>query len=117
MPAGDKLKKQKYTVKILGEKLTVTGDISEDYIEKLAGYINRIGEEIISVYPRLPRRKLIGLATVNLADEIFKLREEKKNRDEEIKHLKKEKKRLENKINSLQDDYRELSVLLEEVDR
>ncbi|MFW6238729.1 MAG: cell division protein ZapA [Halanaerobiales bacterium] len=117
MSIGDKHKKRKYTVKILGEELTLTGNISREYIERVADYINSIGEEITGAYPRLPRRKLIGLAAVNLADEIFKLKAEKQNRKNKLKDLKVENERLKEKINSLQDDYRELSVLLEEVDR
>ena len=117
MTNGDKYnKKKKYKVNILGEELTVTGDVSQEYIEKVAKYINRVGNDINSAYPCLPRRKLLGLATVNVADELFKLKQNSLQMKKENRQLKKENENLRNKIDSLQNDYRELSVLLEEVD-
>ena len=117
MSNEDKLPKNKFSVKILGEKLTVTGKkISREYVEKLASYINEIGEEINNAYPQLPRRRILGLTLINLADELFKLRENNSEIFQENKHLKNENEKLKKKIKSLEDEYKELSVLLEEVD-
>ena len=124
MSNEDKLPKNKFSVKILGEKLTVTGKkISREYVEKLASYINEIGEEINNAYPQLPRRRILGLTLINLADELFKLRknnseffQENKHLKSENKKLKQENEKLKKKIKSLEDEYKELSVLLEEVD-
>ena len=124
MSNEDKLAKNKFSVKILGEKLTVTGsNISREYVEKLASYINEIGDEINNAYPQLPRRRILGLTLINLADELFKLQEknneifqENKQLKAENEKLKQENVKLKNKINSLEEEYDELSILLEEVD-
>ena len=117
MTNGDKYnKKKKYKVNILGEELTVIGDISQEYIEKISNFINKVGNDINSAYPCLPRRKLLGLAAVNIADELFKLKKNSVQMKKENRQLKKENENLRNKFDSLQKDYRELSVLLEEVD-
>lgn len=100
----------------MGEKLLVTGNKSKEYIEKLAQYINEIGKEITRAYPRLPHRRLTGLATINMADEFFKLKEKYLQKIKENRKLKKENEKLREKINSLQEEYEELSILLEEVD-
>lgn len=116
MPTEDKYNKRKYSVKILGEEQTLVAEVSQEYIDKLAKYINEVGSEITRAYPRLPRRKLIGLTLINLADEFFKLRDDYMDKIKELRDLKKEKKELKNKINELEEENEELMSLLEEVD-
>jgi len=66
---------EKFSVKILGEEQLIVGDVSEEYVKELADYINSVGTEIIRAYPSLPRRRLLGLTMINMADEFYKLRE------------------------------------------
>ncbi len=112
----DKHKNKKYKIKILGEKLVVSGEISEDYIKKLAKYINEVGDEILSAYPHLPRRYLLGLTLVNITDELFKLRNNYYELQRKNKKLLAEQEKLKRKIKELKTDNEELSELLEEVD-
>ncbi len=107
---------KKYAVNIFGEEMIVIGDVSQDYVKELAGYINKMGEEIKHAYPRLPRRRLFGLSLINLADEYFKLRDKYIDRVKEKKQLENENEKLRKKINSLQKNCEDLSILLEEVD-
>src|SRR6056297_1435207 len=96
----------KFTVRILEEELVVKGEVSEDYVKELADFINNVGQEIQETYPRLPRRSLLGLTMVNIADEYFKTKKE----------LKEVRNKLIKDNNSLKRDNRDLNNLLEEVD-
>ncbi len=104
----------KLKVRILDEDLVVKGKVSEEYVNQLAEYINNIGQEIQETYPRLPRRSLLGLTMVNLADRLFKVKEELKNIKKENKELKKLKNKLIKDNKSLKRANRELNNLLEE---
>ena len=122
--------KEKFSVKILGEEQLIVGDVSEDYVKELADYINSVGTEIIRAYPSLPRRRLLGLTMVNMADEFYKLREEyyekndkikelkSKNYDlkEEVEELQKKLKKKEDELKEKEKENEELLTLLEEVD-
>ena len=115
--------KEKFSVKILGEEQLIVGDVSEDYVEELADYINSVGTEILRAYPSLPRRRLLGLTMVNMADEYYKLRKEYNEKNDKIKELKsknydlKEKvEELEKKLKEEKEENEELLTLLEEVD-
>lgn len=115
MAVEDKYK-NKFNVKIMGEELVVVGDISDDYINKLANYINDIGEDITKAYPRLPRQRILGLIIINIADEYFKLKRRYEQKLKDIKLLEGDNKILKEKFNKLRKEYQELLALLEEVD-
>lgn len=116
MAVEDKHKKNRFSVKILGEELVVVGDISEKYVSKLVEYINQVGEDITRAYPRLPRRRILGLTMINIADEYFKLKENY-NKDMKLcEKLKDENRLLQEQMSSLRKEYKELLALLEEVD-
>lgn len=106
----------KFTVRILEEELVVKGEVSEGYVKKLADYINEVGQEIQETYPRLPRRSLLGLTMVNIADEYFKTKKELEKLKKENKDLKEVRNKLIKDNNSLKNDNRELNNLLGEVD-
>jgi len=106
----------KFTVKILEEELVVKGKVSESYVKELAEYINNVGQEIQETYPRLPRRSLLGLTMINIADNLFKTKSELQDLKEENEDLKEVRDKLIKDNNSLKRDNRELNNLLEEVD-
>ncbi|HKL13666.1 MAG TPA: cell division protein ZapA, partial [Halanaerobiales bacterium] len=97
----------KFTVKILDEELVVKGKVSEDYVRDLAEYINNVGQEIQETYPRLPRRSLLGLTMINIADDLFKTKSELQNLKEENEDLKEVRDKLIKDNNSLKRDNRE----------
>lgn len=109
MVVEDKQNKKKYKIKIMGEELIVVGDISEEYINDLSKYINKIGEDIIKAYPRLPRRRIFGLAITNITDEYFKLKQNYRDKlvrceqlEKENKYLKKENERIKKEFKDFQ---------------
>lgn len=120
MNDGDKHGKNKYSVEVLGQQLTViVDDISEDYVRKIASHINEIGEEIKQAYPQLPNRRILGLTLINIADDFYKnkekvkqLAQQNKKLKNEIEKMKKKNEKLKSKVNILKDENQEL----EEVD-
>lgn len=106
----------KINISILEEDLVVKGEVSEDYVKNLAEYINNVGGEIQETYPRLPRRTLLGLTMVNIADEFFKTKSKLQELKKENKELKELRDKLIKDNNSLKRDNRELNDLLEEAD-
>lgn len=106
----------KFTVRIMEEDLVVKGKVSKDYVTELAEYINNVGQSIQETYPRLPRRSLLGLTMINIADQLFKAKEELKKLREENEDLKDVRDKLIKDNNSLKSDNKELKNLLEEVE-
>jgi cell division protein ZapA len=116
MSSEDKYNKRKYSVKILGEEQTVVGEVSHEYVNKLANYINEVGSEITDAYPRLPRRRLLGLTLINMADEFYKLKNDYLKKARELRKLKEENEELKKKIKEIKKENNEVMSLLEEVD-
>lgn len=115
MAVGDKAK-NKYYVKILDEELLVVGNVSDEYVNKLAEHINLIGEDIARAYPRLSRQRIMGLALMNIADEYYKLKNIYNKKIEDLKLLQEENRLLKEKFSKLRQEYDELVTLLEEAD-
>ncbi len=115
MAAGDKAKNKCY-VKILGEELLVVGNISDEYVNKLAEHINLVGEDIARAYPRLSRQRIMGLALMNIADEYYKLKDVYNKKIEDLNLLQEENRLLKEKFSKLRQEYDELVSLIEEAD-
>lgn len=62
-------------VTILGQKYTVKGDAHEDYIRKLASFVDERLKEVYNAAPGISPLKASILASLNIADELHKLRE------------------------------------------
>jgi cell division protein ZapA (FtsZ GTPase activity inhibitor) len=116
MAIEEKNKKNKYYVNIMGEELKVVGNVSRDYIDELVSYINEIGGEIVKAYPRLPRRRIIGLAMINISDEHHKLKKEYMQQLVISKKLDKQNRDLREELKKLREDYEEVVALLEEAE-
>lgn len=63
-------------VHILGQKYTIKGDAPEDYIQRLAGYVQDKIKEVYSTAPNITPLKASILAAITIADELHKLRTE-----------------------------------------
>ncbi len=116
MNKGDKSNNKKFTIEILGEEFTITGNLSGKTVNELQELVNEIGQDINSAYPRLPRRRLWGLSIINMAYKYYKLKEKYQKILENHEEMEKENKILEQKVKTLRADNEELSELLEEVD-
>lgn len=63
-------------VTILGQKYTIKGDASEEHIKKLAAFVNGRLQDVYSMAPGITPLKAAILASMNIADELHKLKEE-----------------------------------------
>ncbi len=63
-------------VTILGQKYTIKGDASEEHIKKLATFVDARLKEVYSAAPGIAPLKAAILASLDIADELHKLKEE-----------------------------------------
>ena len=68
--------KIKTTVRIGGKEYTMTGSDSEEYIHRVAIYVDRKMSQIEESNNNLSTNMLAVLTCLNIADELLKLREE-----------------------------------------
>ena len=61
---------------ILGQKYTIKGDAPEEYIRHLASYVDIKLKEVNSSIPNVMPVKALILTSLNLADEIFRMKNE-----------------------------------------
>ena len=71
-------------VYILGQKYTIKGDASEEHIRKLASFVDEKLKEVHNNAPNISPVKASILAALNIADELFKLRDEQEEMDKYI---------------------------------
>jgi cell division protein ZapA len=71
-------------VYILGQKYIIKGDAPEEYIKQLAAFVDKKLKEVYNASPNVTPVKASILAALDIADELFKL----KNEQEELaKHI------------------------------
>jgi cell division protein ZapA len=58
---------------ILGQRYTIKGDADEEYIKKLADYVDTKMKEVIEAAPNTSPLKASILAALNIADELHKI--------------------------------------------
>lgn len=63
-------------VNINGEDYYIKGTVPEEYIKRVAKYVDKKMYELESKHPNLSRSKLAVLTAINITDELFKLRQE-----------------------------------------
>lgn len=61
-------------VQILGQHLSIRGEADQEYILGVAGYVDRKMREITEKLPVASLSKVAILASLNIADELFKER-------------------------------------------
>ncbi len=81
-------KKNKVIVRIGGREYAVRGSESEEYIHKVAIYVDKKMEELASTQPPLSISMLAILTAINLADEAIKQKEEIDQLKKEIQLIK-----------------------------
>lgn len=67
--------KKRLTVEIYGQNYRIKGDSSVNHIRSVAGYVDDKMREIGESNPKLDTTKIAVLAAINIADELFRLRE------------------------------------------
>ncbi|MDI6890627.1 MAG: cell division protein ZapA [Thermodesulfovibrionales bacterium] len=63
-------------VYILGQRYTVKGDAPDEYIRKLASYVDEKLKEVHNSQPNITPVKASILTALNIADELFRLKNE-----------------------------------------
>ncbi len=66
-------------VTILGQKYTIKGDAPEEYIRKLAAYVDAKLKEVHNASPSITPVKAAILASLTIADELHRLQEAQEN--------------------------------------
>jgi cell division protein ZapA len=62
-------------INILGQNYTVRGDADAEYIKRLAAYVDEKLKEIHAANPSITPLKASILASLNIADELHKIRD------------------------------------------
>lgn len=68
-------KSQKITKQIFGETYTIVGEASSGYITEVADYVENRLNELSKALPAASKTKLAVLCALNIADELFQMRE------------------------------------------
>jgi cell division protein ZapA len=80
---------EKVSVKIYGQEYTITGDKPQDYILRVAAYVDEKMKQLSGVLPNGSISELASLAAVNITDELFTNEHsviEIKNRNEQLEN-------------------------------
>jgi len=81
MPAEGKAQVQ---VQIFGHSYTIRGEADETYILSVAAYVDRKMREVTEKLPVESLSKVAILASLNIADELFKERAQRGKREEQL---------------------------------
>ncbi len=71
-------------VQIFGHSYTIRGEADQSYILDVAAYVDRKMREITGKLPVASLSKVAVLASLNIADELFKERALREQRDQEL---------------------------------
>jgi cell division protein ZapA len=80
---------EKVSVKIYGQEYTITGDKEQDYMARVAAYVDEKMKQLSGVLPNGSVSELASLAAVNITDEMFTNEHnvvEVKNRNEQLEN-------------------------------
>lgn len=72
-------------VQIFGQTFSVGGDLDEEYVQKLAAYVDEKMRAISNMTPTVDTQKIAVMAALAIADELHRLREERNDREELLK--------------------------------
>ena len=98
--------KTRTTVKICGKEYTMAGFESEEYIHRVAIFVDRKIAELKSQYVNLNPTTLSVLAAVNIADELLKLQDQMDALTKEYQSQNEELKKARNGIPTERDNVR-----------
>ena len=67
--------KKALDVEILGQKLTISSDAEEDYMLKVAGYVDSKMQDLMRASKPAVKNNVAMLAALNIADEYHRLKD------------------------------------------
>src|SRR5437867_9709624 len=71
-------------VQIFGHSYTIRGEADQDYILEVAAYVDRKMREVTEKVPVASLSKVAILASLNIADELFKERAQRQTQDRQL---------------------------------
>jgi len=72
------------TVEIHGQRYPIRSSLDQDYVLRLAAYVDQKSTAAADSTPTGDSLRLAVLAALNIADEVFRIREQTRARDSEI---------------------------------
>lgn len=72
-------------VHIFGQTFSIGGDLDQEYVQKLAAYVDEKMRAISEMTPTVDTQKIAVMAALAIADELHALRSERSDRDELLK--------------------------------
>ena len=73
-------------VQIFGHSYTIRGEADQEYILKVAAYVDRKMREVTEKLPVASLSKVAILASLNIADELFKERTQREHQEQQLNH-------------------------------
>jgi len=77
-------KKQNIRVNIYGQEYPIKSEADIDYVQRVAEYVDRKMKEIAEKIPGRTQTQIAVLAALNIADDLFKEREDKEKKLTEV---------------------------------
>jgi len=84
--------KRRVTITIMGEEYAIRGSSSYDHLLRVAEHVDGIMRQLSESNPQMSRHKIAVLASVNLADELLRLKDELDNQEKPEQRKKPEEK-------------------------
>ncbi|HTZ34131.1 MAG TPA: cell division protein ZapA [Methylomirabilota bacterium] len=72
-------------VHIFGQTFSIGGELDEEYVQKLAAYVDEKMRAISEMTPTVDTQKIAIMAALAIADELHNVRSERNDRDELLK--------------------------------
>ncbi|HTG13453.1 MAG TPA: cell division protein ZapA [Candidatus Eisenbacteria bacterium] len=79
--------KQRVDIEILGQKYPVRSEAAPEYVRKLASFVDGRAREIRGEASGGDPSRVLALTALDVADELFRLREERKEQDVDHKDV------------------------------
>jgi len=70
--------KNRVTVNIMGEEYVLRGSSSTNYMYRVGSYVDQLMKSLAEKNIQMSKQRIAVLAALNLADELIRLKEEKK---------------------------------------
>ncbi|MEG1559998.1 MAG: cell division protein ZapA [Clostridia bacterium] len=83
--------KNNTVVHIAGQEFRLSGAESEEYMQKLAIFVDKKVQEVSNVYPELSTTHCAMLAAMNISDDLMKLRASYNELEGRILHMREER--------------------------
>ena len=81
------VEKQRVDIEILGQKYPIRSEATPEYVRKLASFVDGRAREIRGDASSGDPARVLALTALDVADELFRLREERKDQDVDHKDV------------------------------